>query len=145
MKNTLVQGNLHCLKYFVPKKKLHYCKFYTVQNYTVRGIAVHFKIAFYSTLYRTEHWSMATDKIVMCFFSLCITSKDLCFVHTWYVFAFFEDIIQATYLNYMLHESSCIVYKTTILTEIHSSVEPYQVQQGRSWRILWQNTGTTFN
>ena len=40
MKNTLVQGNLHCLKYFVPKKKLHYCKFYTVQNYTVRGIAV---------------------------------------------------------------------------------------------------------
>ena len=41
MKNTLVQGNLHCLKYFVPKKKLHYCKFYTVQNYTVRGIAVY--------------------------------------------------------------------------------------------------------
>ena len=40
MKNTLVQGNLHCSKYFVPKKKLHYCKFYTVQNYTVRGIAV---------------------------------------------------------------------------------------------------------
>ena len=40
MKNTLVQGNLHCLKYFVPKKKLHYCKFYTVQNYTVQGIAV---------------------------------------------------------------------------------------------------------
>ena len=107
--------------------------------------SIHFKIAFYSTLYRTEHWSMATDKIVMCFYSLCITSKDLCFVHTWYVFAFFEDIIQATYLNYMLHESSCIVYKTTILTEIHSSVEPYQVQQGRSWRILWQNTGTTFS
>ena len=56
MKNTLVQGNLHCLKYFVPKKKLHYCKFYTVQNYTVRGIAV-----LLYCLYRGEHQMRASS------------------------------------------------------------------------------------
>ena len=58
--------------------------------------SIHFKIAFYSTLYRTEHWSMATDKIVMCFYLFMYHIKELCCVHIWYFLHFLK-----TYTSYL--------------------------------------------